>query len=62
MRHSKEYDTFTKLVDRVLTVPHSVVKERIEEHRKRVDGNPNRREPKRKLKPSASGHDSNDHS
>ncbi len=60
MKHSAEYDAFTKLVDRVLIVPRSVIKERVEEHRKRVDANPNRRGPKRKSKTSASGHGSSD--
>jgi len=62
MKHSTEFDAFTKLVDRVLAVPRSVIQERVEEHRKHVDANPNRRGPKRKAKPSASDHDSNGHS
>jgi len=60
MKHSAEYDVFTKLVDKVLAVPRSVIKERVEEHRKHVDQNPNRRGPKRKPKTSASDHGSND--
>jgi hypothetical protein len=50
-----EYDKFTSLVDRVLSVPHSVIKERIEEHRKKAALNPNRPgpKPKRKIKSSA---------
>jgi len=59
MKHSKEFDAFDNLVGRVLAVPRSVIKERVEEHRKHVDANPNRRGPKRKAKPSASGHGSN---
>ena len=43
-----EYNRFTSLVDRVLSVPHSVVQERIEEHRRTVAQNPNRRGPKSK--------------
>jgi hypothetical protein len=43
-----EYERFTNLVDRVLSVPHSVVQERIEEHRRAVAQNPNRRGPKAK--------------
>jgi hypothetical protein len=55
MKHSAEFERFTALVDRVLAVPHSVIKQRIEEHRKRVAVNPNRRGPKRKtVTPSAS--------
>jgi hypothetical protein len=51
-----EYDRFTSLVDRVLAVPHSVIKQRVEEHRKRAALNPNRPgpKPKRKIKASAS--------
>jgi hypothetical protein len=57
MKHSAEYDRFTALVDRVLAVPHSVIKERVEEHRRRAALNPNRPGPKPKrkaVKPSAS--------
>jgi hypothetical protein len=56
MKHSAEYDAFTSLVDRVLAVPHSVIKERVEEHRKQAALNPNRRgpKPKQKVKPSVS--------
>jgi hypothetical protein len=43
-----EYDRFTSLVDRVLSVPHSVIKRRIEEHREAVARNPHRRGPKSK--------------
>jgi hypothetical protein len=51
-----EYDKFTSLVDRVLSVPHSVIKQRVEEHRKQAANNPNRPgpKPKAKLKASAS--------
>lgn len=55
LRTSSEYDAFTKLVDQVLSVPHSVIKQRIEEHRRQAAQNPRRRGPKRKAtKPSAS--------
>jgi hypothetical protein len=54
MRHSAEYERFTGLVEQVLSVPKSVVKERLAEYRKQVDANPKRRGPKRKVKqPSA---------
>jgi hypothetical protein len=43
-----EYDRFTNLVDEVLSVPHSVIKQRIEEHREAVANNPHRRGPKPK--------------
>jgi len=42
MKHSAEYKRFTALVDRVLAVPHSVIKQRVEEHRKQAALNPNR--------------------
>ena len=60
MKHLSEYDRFTALVDRILAVPHSVIKERVEEHRKQAAMNPNRPGPKPKskerkaIKPSAS--------
>jgi hypothetical protein len=54
MKHSKEFDAFTNLVDRVLSVPHSVIKERIDQHREVADKNPRKRGPKAKAKPSAS--------
>jgi hypothetical protein len=63
MRHSEEYERFTALVDRVISVPHSVIKQRVEEHRKQVASNPNRRGPKAKqkvVKPSASAPEAND--
>lgn len=51
-----EFDTFTKIVDRVLAVPHSVVQRRLEEQREQADKNPRKRGPKTKVKkPSASG-------
>ncbi|MEK7996835.1 MAG: hypothetical protein AAB403_23775 [Planctomycetota bacterium] len=53
MKHSPEYERFTDLVDRVLAVSHSVIKQRLDEHRKRAAQNPNRRGPKAKIKPSA---------
>jgi hypothetical protein len=54
-RHSPEFDAFTSLVDRVLAVPHAVIKQRVEDHRKQVANNPSRPgpKPKRKIKPSA---------
>ena len=51
-----EYDKFTSLVDRVLAVPHSIIKERVEEYRKQAALNENRPgpKPKRRIrKPSA---------
>jgi hypothetical protein len=49
-----EFDTFTKLVDRVLSVPHAEIQRREQEYRRQVAQNPKRRGPKRKLKTSAS--------
>jgi len=59
MKHSEEYDRFTNLVDKLLTVPHEEMQRREAEYRKEVDANPNRRGPKRKKRktvkpPSAS--------
>jgi hypothetical protein len=56
-RHtSPEFDAFTNVVDRVLSVPHSVIKQRVEAERKLIAANPKRPGPKtkrKKLKPSA---------
>jgi hypothetical protein len=38
----------------VLSVPRSLIERRERAYRKKVDANPNRRGPKRKVKPSAS--------
>lgn len=54
MKHSHEYDAFTNLVDRVLSVSHEEMKRREAEYQKQVAANPNKRGPKRKVKPSAS--------
>jgi hypothetical protein len=35
-KHSLEYEAFTFLVDRVLAVPHRVIKQRMWEERKRI--------------------------
>jgi hypothetical protein len=43
-----EYERFTSLVDQVLSVPHSVIKKRIDEHREAAANNPNRRGPRPK--------------
>jgi hypothetical protein len=53
----KAFERFDALVDSVLAVPHSLIERRQRAYRKKVDANPNRRGPKRKVKPSASsGH------
>ncbi len=55
MKHSVEYERFTALVERVIAVPHNVIQQRVEEHRKRSAENPHRPGPKRKaIKPSVS--------
>jgi hypothetical protein len=56
---STEFDEFTKLVDRVLSVPHAEILRREQEYRKQVAQNPRRRGPKRKVKPSAVAHEPN---
>jgi hypothetical protein len=47
MKHSAEYTAFTKVVDAVLSVPHSEIMRRESEYRAQVDANPKRRGPKR---------------
>lgn len=56
MKRETEYDAFTNLVDRVLAVPHDVIRQRVEDHRKQAALNPSKPgpKPKRKIKkPSA---------
>lgn len=50
VKHSAEYEAFTSLVDRVLAVPHSVIKERVEQERKQSAMKPVRPGPKPKQK------------
>ena len=52
MKHSKEFDAFTNLVDRVIAVPHSVIQKRIAEARELADKNPRKRGPKKKKRPT----------
>lgn len=54
MKHSDEFEAFDALVRRVIAVPHSVVKQRIQEHRKQSALNPRKRGPKPKVKSPAS--------
>jgi len=49
---SEEYDRFTQLVDRVISVPKAEIRKREEEYKRQSEANPNRRGPKPK-KPSA---------
>lgn len=48
------FERFKNAMKTVLSVPHAEIQRRIEEERKRSEMNPNRRGPKRKVKPSAS--------
>ncbi len=63
MKHSKEFGTFTSLVDRILAVPHSVIQKRVTEAREQADKNPRKRGPKKKKRPTltASSRASNAH-
>jgi len=47
-RPSKEYMAFTKLTDKLLSVPHAEIQKRIEQHREEAAKNPNKRGPKPK--------------
>jgi hypothetical protein len=55
-----EFDAFTKLVDRVFSVPHAEILRREQEYRKLAAANPKKRGPKRKANPSVGGPESND--
>lgn len=44
---------FESAMKQILAVPHAVIKQRIEEHRKEAARNPHRRGPKRKAKPAS---------
>jgi hypothetical protein len=48
------FERFDALVGAVLAVPHSLIERRQRAYRKKVESNPNRRGPKRKVTPSAS--------
>jgi len=52
---SPEFDRFTALVDKVLSVPKAVVQKRLEEYEEQAKQNPKRRGPKRKV--SQNDHD-----
>jgi hypothetical protein len=51
---SEEYDRFTQLVDRVISVPRSELERRQAEYKRQSEANPNRRGPKQKKTSSAS--------
>jgi hypothetical protein len=46
-----EFDAFTRVVDKVLSVPKSEILRREAEYRKRASANPRKRGPKPKAKP-----------
>ena len=48
------FQRFDSLVGSVLAVPHALLKRRERAYRKKVETNPNRRGPKRKVTPPAS--------
>jgi hypothetical protein len=48
------FERFDTMVSAVLAVPHALIERRQRAYRKKVDANPNRRGPKRKVTPSAS--------
>jgi hypothetical protein len=48
------FQRFDALIDSVLAVPHSLLERRERAYRKKVEANPNRRGPKRKVTSSAS--------
>lgn len=50
-KHESEFDAFTRVVDKVLSVPKSEILRREAEYRKKADQNPRKRGPK----PKASG-------
>jgi hypothetical protein len=46
-----EFEYFEKLLDRLLSVPRSVIEQRIKEYRQRSANDPHRRGPKKKKRP-----------
>jgi hypothetical protein len=60
MKSNPEFDAFTKLVDRVLSVPHTEIKRREQEYQKQTAKNPKRRGPKRKVKSSGDAREPDD--
>ena len=53
IERSEAFRRFDALVTAVLAVPHAEIVRREAEYRKQSEANPNRRGPKRKVKPSA---------
>ena len=52
-RQPKEFQAFTSLVDKLLTVPKSTIRERDAEYKKKAALNPRKRGPKPKVTPSS---------
>ena len=50
---NRDFDALTRLVDRVLAVPRSVVQQRVAEYRKQSERNPRRRGPKKRILPAS---------
>jgi hypothetical protein len=59
-KRTSERKAFDKLVDQVLSVPHSEIVRREQEYQERASQNPKRRGPKRKAKASAVARESDD--
>jgi hypothetical protein len=57
---TSEFDKFTKLVERILSVPHAEILRREKKYQEHAAQNPKRRGPKRGVKPSAVAHESGD--
>jgi hypothetical protein len=52
MKSNPEFDAFTNVVDRLLSVPREELQRREQEYRERVAQNPRKRGPKKKVKAS----------
>lgn len=50
-RPTKEYQAFTRLTDRLVAVPYSVIEKRMAEHREKASQNPRRPGSKPRVKP-----------
>jgi hypothetical protein len=57
-KQATEFESFTKLVDRVLAVPHSEILKREKEYQEQAAQNPKRRGPRRKPKTSVAARES----
>jgi hypothetical protein len=53
MEGPEAFQRFDEAVRQILSLPHSTLIRRERAYRKKVEANPNRRGPKRKVKPSA---------